>query len=138
MAKTVKSYIKDTNDFLRNLKGLGKLSKNAILCNVDVVGLHPIILHEEDLWSLRKHLDVRTKDEISTGTLVELTEIVLKNNVFNFILKICRQKISATVGTRFAPPYFILSMSDLEERILENFDLKPYIWCLYIDDNFFI
>ena len=138
MAKTVKSYIKDTNDFLRNLKSLGKLSKNATLCNVDVVGLHPIILHEEDLWSLRKHLDVRTKEKISTGTVVELTEIVLKKNVFNFILKICRQKRSATVGTRFAPPYFILSMSDLEERILENFDLKPYIWCLYIDGDFFI
>ena len=138
MAKTVKSYIKDTNDFLRNLKGLGKLSKNATLCNVDVVGLHPIILHEEDLWSLRKHLDVRTKEKISTGTVVELTEIVLKNNVFNFILKICRQKRSAIVRTRFAPPYFILSMSDLEERILENFNLKPYIWCLYTDGDFFI
>ena len=41
LAQAVKSYIKDTNDFLNKLHSLPKLSGNIILCTVDVVGLFP-------------------------------------------------------------------------------------------------
>ena len=58
----------------------------------------------------RKHLDLRTEKDISPDILEELAEIVLKNNIFNFHLKIYRQKRSTAIGTKFAPPYFILFM----------------------------
>ena len=54
LAQAVKSYIKDTNDFLNKLRSLPKLPDNIILCTVDVVGLYPNIPHEEDLFALRK------------------------------------------------------------------------------------
>lgn len=41
----------------------------------------------KDLSSLRKHLELRTEKDISTDKLVELAKIVLKNNIFNFNLK---------------------------------------------------
>ena len=59
LAKKVESYIKDTNHFLEKLKELGGLPKNAILCNTNVVGLYPNILHEEGLATIRRHLDNR-------------------------------------------------------------------------------
>ena len=46
----------------------------------------------------RKHLELKTEKDISTDTLKELVQIVLKNNIFNFNLKIYRQKRSATIG----------------------------------------
>ena len=49
LAQAVKSYIKDTNDFLNELCSLPKLPDNIILCTVDVVGLCPNIPHEEGL-----------------------------------------------------------------------------------------
>ena len=38
----------------------------------------------------------------------------------------------------FAPPYSIIFMADLEERILKDIELKPCMWWRYIDDKFFM
>ena len=54
MAREVKSYMKDTNDFLKKLRSLPNLPDNIILCIVDVVGLYPNIPHDEGLPALRK------------------------------------------------------------------------------------
>ena len=40
-SKCVKSYIKDTNNFLQKLRELPKLPNDTILCTIDVVGLYP-------------------------------------------------------------------------------------------------
>ena len=84
MAQAVKSYIKDTNDFSNKLRSLPKLPDNIILCKVDVVGLHPNIPNEEGLSALRKRLDNRMEKNISSDTLCNLAEVVLKNNIFEF------------------------------------------------------
>ena len=81
IAQKVNSFIKDTNHFLRKIKSLGQLPEGAILC-INVVGLYPNIPHEEGLASLRRFLDTRTEKKVTTKTLVELAEIVLKNNIF--------------------------------------------------------
>ena len=108
-------YIKDTNYFLKKFQGLGSLPKNAILCTIDVVGLYLNILHEEGLASMRNLLDNRENKELTTDTLVELADIVLKNNYFQFLDKTFKQKRGTAIGTKFAPPYSILFMADLEK-----------------------
>ena len=74
LAKKVESYIKDTNHFLKKLKELLSLPKNAILCAIDVVGLYPNIPHKEGLASIRKHLENRENKEVTTDTLVEFAD----------------------------------------------------------------
>ena len=59
--------------------------------------------------------------QISSDTLAELAEIVLKNNIFEFDEKTFKQKRGTAIGTKFAPPYAILYMADLEEKLLEIF-----------------
>ena len=51
---------------------------------MDVVGLYPNIPHDKGLSALRKRLNERDKKVVSTDTLVEFVELVLKNNIFNF------------------------------------------------------
>ena len=55
-----------------------------ILCFFELVGLYPNIPHSEGLISLQRVLELRDNQQISGDTPIELAEIVLKNNIFQF------------------------------------------------------
>ena len=59
---------------------------------MDVVGLYSNIPHDEGLLALRKRLDEREENDVSTGTLVELAELVLKNNILILMKKLENKK----------------------------------------------
>ena len=63
---------------------------------------------------------------MTTEFLLELAEIVLKN-IFQLNEKNLKQFRGTAIGTKFAPPYAIIFMADLEERILEDIELQPRI-----------
>ena len=84
IAMQVKSYIKDTNDFLKNLRDLPDLPQDSIICTIDAVGLYPSIPNEEGLRFLRIVLEKRSDKNVSTDTLIELAELVLQNDYFEF------------------------------------------------------
>ena len=136
IAQKVNSFIKVTNHFLRKIKSLGQLPEEAILYTTDFVGLYPNVPHVEGLVSLRRFLDARADKKETTETLVELAEIVLKNNTFQFNKKTLKQLTGAVIGTKFSPSYAFLFMADLEERLLEETELQPLTWWRYIDDIF--
>ena len=69
------------------LNELGSFRKNTILD-----GLYPNIPHEEGLASNRKHLDSIESKNVTTDTLVKLTDIVLKNKYCHFLDKTFKQK----------------------------------------------
>ena len=138
LALAVKSYIKDTNEFLKKLRSLPKLPDDIILCTMDVVGLYPNIPHEEGQSALRKRLETRKEKYVSPDTIIELAEVVLKNNIFTFGKKTLKQKQGTAIGTKFAPPYSILFMAELEEEIIKESEYKPCLWWRYIDDIFFL
>ena len=112
----------------KNIRSLPNLPDDIISYAVDAVGLYPNIPQDEDLSALCK----QEKDFI-TSTLVELAEVFLKNNIFTFKEKPLKQKRGTAIGTRFASPYSILLMTELEEEILSEIELKPYLWWKYID-----
>ena len=61
---------------------------------------------------------------------------MLKNNIFEFDEKSFQQVRGTVIETKVAPPYDILFMADLEEKILNAFEEKTMIWWRYIDDSF--
>ena len=71
-----------TNHFLKKIKELGQLPKGTILCTIDVVYLYPNIPHDEGLAFLKDFLGSRVDKQVTTDTLIELGELVLKNNIF--------------------------------------------------------
>ena len=75
---------------------------------------------------------------MTAETLLELAEIVLKNNIFQFNEKTLKQLGGTASGTKFAPRYAIIVMADLEETILEDIELQSRLWRRYIDDIFSI
>ena len=138
LSKKVKSYIKDTNDFLKKVKNLHPLPDGAILCTIDVVALYPNIPHEDGLTALRKALDAREDQRVSTDSIMELAELALKNNYFQHDSRIFKQEQGTAIGAKFAPPYAILTLDDFEQKAVEGFHLKPWVWWRYIDDVFLI
>ena len=46
--------------------------------------------------------------------------------------------MSVSFGTKFAPPYSVLFMAALDEKVLSKVKKKPSGWWRYIDDIFFI
>ena len=87
---------------------------------------------------LRKFLEIRVNKQISSDTLAELVEVVLKNNIFEVDEKTFKQNYGTAIRPKFSPPYAILFMADFDERMLGSFERKPVIWWEYIDDIFFI
>ena len=81
LAQKLKSFIKDTNHFLRKIKELSQLPEGTILFIIGVAGLYPNISHDEGLTFLKDFLENRVDKQVITDTLIEL---VLKNKIFKF------------------------------------------------------
>ena len=109
-----------------------------MLCTINAIGLYSNIPHSEGLTSLRRVLELSDNKQISSDAILELAEIVPKNNIFQFDEKTFKQVRETAIGTKFAPPYAILFMAGLEEKILSASEKKAMIWWRYIDDIFFV
>ena len=84
IAMRVKSYLKNTYDFLKKLRDFPDLPENSIICAIDVVGVYPIIPNEEGLRFIRNVLEKISNKNVSTDTLIELAELVLLKIIFEF------------------------------------------------------
>ena len=75
--------------------------------------------------------------KVTTETLLKLSDIVLKNNIFQF-----NEKNFKTVkrygNWNLVCPTICNYMADLKERILEDIELESHICWRYVDDIFFI
>ena len=123
---------------MRKIKELGQLPPGTILCTIDAFDLYPNIPHDEGLAFLKDFLGGRVDKQVTTDTLIELAELVLKNNIFEFSDKTYKQIHGTAIGTKFAPPYAVLFMAALEEKILSKGKKKPSVWWRYIDNLLFI
>ena len=60
--------------------------------------------------------------KVATETWLELSELVLNNRIFHFKETTLIQLRATAIGTKFAPPYAIVFMAEIEERILEDIE----------------
>ena len=140
----IKSYIKDTNDFLNKLGQMGELPEGSILCTIDVVGLYPHIPHSEGLEALKEALSnsegqsESERERSLNEDVLSFAELVLKSNNFEFNGRHYLQKRGTAIGTRMAPSYANIFMDRLERRLIQNAEVKPLIWWRYIDDIFIV
>ena len=105
---------------------------------MDVVVLYPNIAYEEGFSALRKQLETRKEKYVSTDTIIDLAEVVLKNNIFKLGKKTLKQKRWTAIGTKFTSRYSISFMAELEEEIIKESEYKPYLWRRYTDNIFFL
>ena len=63
-----------------------------------------------------------------TESLILLAESVLKNSVFEHNIRYFKQLQGTAIGNKFAPPYTILFMGFLENKVLNYFVGKALVW----------
>ena len=85
-----------------------------------MVGLYPSIPHEDVLVALRKALYAREDKTVSTDSLIELAECVLKNNILEHNTSFYKQLRGTAIGTKMASPYAIIFMGDLDKTFLKT------------------
>ena len=70
--------------------------------------------------------------------IIELLEVILTNNHFEFNGKHYHQVSGTAMGTKLAPSYANLFMTKFEEKYVYIHPLQPTLWKRFIDDIFHI
>jgi len=139
LATKVKSYIRDTTDFINKLQNIRCVPHNAILATLDVKSLYSNIKHNEGLLALEECLDNRTHKEPSSKVITTLMNHILTLNNFNFNGRNFLQIKGCAMGTIAAPSYATIYMGKFETQfIYPEIDSDCLFYARYIDDIFLI
>ena len=130
------SYVKDTYDFLDKVKDI-TIPPNSFLVTLDVESMYTNINHDSGLAAIRETFS-DTPNQSLLDTVIQLLEISLKCNDFEFDNKIFLQMSGTSMGKKFAPHYADIFMAKLEKEALEKCPLKPSLYLRYLDDIFII
>lgn len=123
LVTNVKSYIKDTRDFITHLNTITNIEIEDTLVTFDVKSLYTNISHDLGknaiAYWIEKHRD-QIPTRFSLNFILEGLTIVLKNNTFYFNDKYYLQLTGTAMGTKVAPSYANLTLGWLEEKMYEK------------------
>ena len=137
LAKKHESYIKDTYDFISKIRDL-PMEKDWLLVTADVTALYTNmkidIMLETVMEMFTKYPDPRRPD----AELIELLELTLRNNDFEFAGRIFLQTVGTAMGKRYAPHLADIYMERFDRHAKYGFDVKLYHYFRFLDDIFFV
>lgn len=136
--KYVKSYIKDTQDFLQIIPE--QVVEENILVSFDVVNLYSNIPHDLGIEAISFWLNKYPKElpnRISKEFVLDGIRLILENNSFCFNDSYFLQTKGTAMGTKFAPIYATLVLAYLQEKLYEQVEKEfDSNFRKYIEDNF--
>ena len=140
IVKQGRSYVRDTGDFLQKIGGIESLTGNEILATLDVSSLYTNIPNDEGCEATYQALLKNRDLEINPSNLsiIEKLSQVLTYNNFKFNGRHYLQIVGTAMGTKLAPSYANIFMSDFEDKHVYTYRLQPLLWLRYIDDVFCI
>ena len=129
------SYIKDTYDFVQKIKNIS-IPQEALLFSIDIDSLYTNIETQAGLEAIKTVFNKYPDPTRPETELLELLEINLTKNDFEFNNKFYRQTRGTAMGKIFAPSYANIYMSIWEQTALEICPLKPTHYFRFLDDIF--
>lgn len=130
-----RSYVKDTYEFVNKLKSLS-IPAQAFFFSIDINSLYTNIETELGLQAVaeafQKHPDPSRPDK----AILELLELSLNRNDFEFNGKHYLQIHGTAMGKKFAPAFANLYMSLWEETAFLKCKALPLLYLRYLDDIF--
>ena len=130
------SYIKNTDDFLEKIRGM-HLDSDSLLITLDVESMYTNIDHDQGIQAIRNAYS----DSMSNPkciAVMELLELSLKRNDFEFNDKIFLQTSGTAMGRKYAPHYADIFMAEFEKEALAKCKLQPNCYHRYLDDIFMV
>ena len=98
---------------MQHLNQIGDIPGNALLVLFNVVDLYPHIPHEEGVEIMRRFLDKREGQSVSSESLCKLANIVLKHNYFELGKDVYHQILGTAIETKFYLHYANIFMAGL-------------------------
>ena len=110
-------YIRDSTHLINTLSGF-TVQPGMLLCTLDITSLYTNIPHNEGIESIKKMLAIHKPPGSlpHNSYIIELLELVLTNNHFEFNGKYYHQLSGTAMGTKLAPSYANLLMTTFEEK----------------------
>ncbi|KAJ8045213.1 hypothetical protein HOLleu_08171 [Holothuria leucospilota] len=136
----IRSYIKDTTQFLQKLSEIEtvSLSNDCLLVTLDVSSLYTNIPHLDGIKACERFLVGENIARPLVSKLCSLMKFILSHNNFSFEGEHYVQAHGTAMGTKMAPAYACLFMATLEEDFLEGRAHRPVLYLRFIDDIFMI
>ena len=140
IVRDTQSYLRDTTHFLKVLGNAPKLTDTTLLVTLDVSSLYTNIPNDLGIEACREMLDYyRPHSKYPTNdSIIELLDMVLTKNNFNFNNLHFLQVGGTAMGTRLAPSYANLFMDLFERRHVYTYSKQPLLYKRYIDDIFLL
>ena len=131
------AYLKDTQDFLTKIRNL-HIPQNSMLITMDVDSLYTNIDNNSGLSAVKEKLNQSQDTKVPKQYLLELLEISLTKNDFEFNGEYFLQTWGTAMGKKFAPNYANIFMAKWESEALIKCPQKPMVYLRYLDDIFII
>ena len=111
-----------------------------LLCTLDITSLYTNIPHNEGIQSIKEMLAIHKPPNSlpQNSYIIELLQLVLTNNHFEFNGKHYHQVSGTAMGTKLEPSYANLIMTKFEGKYVYTYPLQPKLQKRLIDDIFLI
>lgn len=127
------SYIKDTYDFVTRIRTL-HIAQGSILFTMDVNSLYTNIDTAEGIQAVKNLFRRYPDKKRPEKELLQLLEINLTRNDFEFNGEFFLQIKGTAMGKKFAPAYANIFMAEWETAALASCHKKPTHYFRFLDD----
>ena len=129
------SYIRDSTHLI-NILNEFTVQPGMLLCTLDITSLYTNIRHNEGIQSMKEMLAIHKLSNSlpQNSYIIELQEVVLTNNHFEFNGKHYHQVSGTAMGTKFAPSHAYLFMTKFEEKYVYKYSPQPKLWKRFRDE----
>lgn len=132
-----KSYLKNTQDFISKIQNK-EINNDYLIVTGDISALYTNMNINRTINVVKKAFQLNPVTHRPDKYLLELLELCLKNNDFEFNEQYFLQIMGTAMGKRFAPSLANLYLIDLDNAAMNDFKIKPLLFFRYLDDIFFI
>lgn len=131
------AYLKDTTDFVNKIKHLN-IPQNSLLVTLDVTSMYTNIDNKAGLKTVKDILNYNPQPDRPDEEILQLLQLSLENNDFEFNGKWYVQTSGTAMGKKFAPSYANIFMAAFESDALNKCKITPLVYLRFLDDIFLI
>lgn len=131
------SFIKDTYDFVDKIRGC-KINSDHLLVTGDVSALYTNMNLDRILQVVKDSFNRFPDGDRPDNEILELLDLTLKNNDFEFDGKFYLQIHGTAMGKKYAPSLANIYLQYFDHMATTGFRIKPLNYHRFLDDIIFV
>ena len=131
------SYLKDTYDFIHKIRGQ-IIPPHSFIVTGDVTALYTNMEIDRSIAIVREVFFLNPDTARPDNDIIELLEICLRVNDFEFDGRMFVQQCGTAMGKKFAPNLANIYMLKFDYYARTGFKIRPLLFYRFLDDIFFI